>query len=210
LNFSKGICLFFPNKSGDAWWARVGAAADQKTGSLAKGGLLRFGFHPQTGFVFKGSSGLGDIICDRVTSSGQALPIKGGAGRRPLQSTKTVSYRVRPAVFPSRRVSSVALVPPVVVVSLVVAVLAVLRVVAVSRVLAMRWFSFVHEGFSPAMEPNGLRRFWTPGFGEIERNRAANMGSGKGAIAGSNVETAGIRPGIADDSAPLHDITLGN
>jgi hypothetical protein len=50
-------------------------------------------------------------------------------------------------------------VPPVVVVSLVVAVLAVLRVVAVSPVLVMRWFSFVHEGFSPAMEPNGLFPF---------------------------------------------------
>ena len=55
--------------------------------------------------------------------------------------------------------SSVAMVHPVAVVSLVVAVLAVLRVVAVSPVLAMPWFSFVHEGFSPAKEPNGLHRF---------------------------------------------------
>lgn len=52
-----------------------------------------------------------------------------------------------------------ALVHPVVVVSQVVVALAGLRVAAVSRVLAMRWFSFVHEGVSPALEPNGLRRF---------------------------------------------------
>ena len=55
--------------------------------------------------------------------------------------------------------SPVALVHPVAVVSLVVAALAVLRAAGVSPVLAMRWFSFVHEGCSPAMEPNGLRRF---------------------------------------------------
>jgi hypothetical protein len=73
-----------------------------------------------------------------------------------LQSTKTVSYPVRPAVFLSRKVSPVH---PVVVVSPVVVVLAVLRVVAVSPVLTMRWFSFVYEGVYPAMEPNGLRRF---------------------------------------------------
>ena len=51
--------------------------------------------------------------------------------------------------------SPVAMVPPVVVVSPVVAVLAVWR--AVSPVLARRWFSFVHEGLSPAVETNGLR-----------------------------------------------------
>ena len=64
----------------------------------------------------------------------------------PLQSAKTVSYPVRPAVFPSLRVSSVALVHPVVVVSPVVDVSAVLRAAAVAPVSAMRWFSFVHEG----------------------------------------------------------------
>jgi hypothetical protein len=100
------------------------------------------------------------IICGRVTPSGHAAGLlRWGAGRRPLQSTKTVYYPVRPEVLRSRRVSPVALVPPVVVASLVVAVLAVLRVLAVPSVLAMNWFSFVHEGFSPAMEQNGLRRF---------------------------------------------------
>jgi hypothetical protein len=49
------------------------------------------------------------------------------------------------------------MVHPVVAVSPAVAVLAVWR--AVSPVLARRWFSFVHEGLSPAMEQNGLRRF---------------------------------------------------
>ena len=55
--------------------------------------------------------------------------------------------------------SPVAMVPPVVVVSPGVDMLAGLWVASVSPVLAKRWFSFVHEGFSPAMEQNGLRRF---------------------------------------------------
>ena len=97
------------------------------------------------------------IICGRVTPlSGHATGLlRGDAGPRPLQSTKTVSYSVGPAILGNRRVSPVALVPPVVAVSPVVAVLAVWR--AVSPVLARRWFSFVHEGLSPAVETNGLR-----------------------------------------------------
>jgi hypothetical protein len=69
------------------------------------------------------------------------------------------SFRKILAVLRSRRVSPVVMVPPVVVVSPGVDMLAGLWVASVSPVLAMRWFSFVHEGFSPAMEPNGLRRF---------------------------------------------------
>jgi hypothetical protein len=64
-------------------------------------------------------------------------------------------------------VSPVVLVDPVAVLSLGVAALAVLRAAGVSPVLAMRWFSFVHEEF-PAMEPNGLCRFWTPGLVDVE------------------------------------------
>jgi hypothetical protein len=44
-------------------------------------------------------------------------------------------------------VSPVVMVPPVVVVSPGVDMLAGLWVASVSPVLAMRWFSFVHEGF---------------------------------------------------------------
>jgi hypothetical protein len=53
-------------------------------------------------------------------------------------------------------VSPVALVHPVVVVSPVLDMLAVFRVVAVSPVLAMRWFSFVHEGFGVQFQAEGL------------------------------------------------------
>jgi hypothetical protein len=77
-----------------------------------------------------------------MTPSGHAAGLlRWGAGRRPLQSTKTASYSVGPAILRSRRVSPVAMVHPVVAVSPVVAVLAVLR--AVSPVLVKHWFSSV-------------------------------------------------------------------
>jgi hypothetical protein len=96
----------------------------------------------------------------------------------PLQSTKTVSYSVGPAIVRSRRVSPVALVPPVVVVSLVVAVLAVLR--AASPVLARCWFSFVHEGFSPAKwNQRGCADSEHLGSGMSRRNRVAKVGAWK-------------------------------
>jgi hypothetical protein len=65
-------------------------------------------------------------------------------------------------------VSPVAPVHPVAVVFPGVDVSAVLRVAAVAPVPAMRWFSFVHEGVYPAMEPNGLRRFCTPVLGDVD------------------------------------------
>ena len=80
-------------------------------------------------------------------------------------------------VFGSRRVSPVALVPPVVVASPVVAVLAVLRVVAVSPVLAMRWFSFVHEGFSSQWNQTGYADSEHRGPGKSRRNRVAKVGA---------------------------------
>jgi hypothetical protein len=79
-------------------------------------------------------------------------------------------------------VSPVALVPPVVVVSPVVAVLVVLRVVAVSPVLAMRWFSFVHEGFSPAMAKRFAPILNTRARGCRAGTGPPRVGSGKGAI----------------------------
>jgi hypothetical protein len=58
-----------------------------------------------------------------------------------------IALRQIPAAFRRRRVSPVAMVHPVVAVSPGVDMLAGLWVVSVSPVLAMRWFSFVHEGF---------------------------------------------------------------
>jgi hypothetical protein len=115
----------------------------------------------------------------RVSGPGRPMPpprpaaalFEGVRAVAPLQSAKTVTYPVRqmPAVFLSRRVSPVASVHPVVAVSPGVAVLAVSRAVAVSPVLAMRWLSFVHEGFSSS---NGIK--WVadsehPGSGMSKR-----------------------------------------
>ena len=97
-----------------------------------------------------------------------------------------------------------ALVHPVVVVSLGVDMLAVLWVLAVSPVLAMRWFSFVHEGLSPAMEPNGLRHSEHAGSWMSRRNRVAKVEALKVRSPGfGNVELPRHRR-ITDDSAPHH------
>jgi hypothetical protein len=106
-------------------------------------GLLRFGFTRRRGLFSRGHLARVRSSAPRHNPRARGWAIEGGAGHRLLQSTKTVSYPVRSAVFRSRRVSPVAMVHPVVVVSPGVAVLAALRVVAVSSVLAMRWFSFV-------------------------------------------------------------------
>jgi hypothetical protein len=87
----------------------------------------------------------------------------------PLQSAKTVSYPVRPAVFPSLRVSSVALVHPVVVVSPVVDVSAVLRAAAVAPVPAMRWCSSVYEGGIQQWNQTGCADSEHPGSGMSRR-----------------------------------------
>jgi hypothetical protein len=96
------------------------------------------------------------------------------ARRRPLQSAKTLLTPSGkfPSIFRRRRVSPVAMVPPVVAVSPGVDMLAGLWVVSVSAVLAMRRFSFVHEGFGPAIEPNGRPDSEHLGSGMSRRNRA--------------------------------------
>jgi hypothetical protein len=101
-----------------------------------------------------------------------------------LQSAKTV---ITPSgkfqrFSRSRKVSPVALVHPVALVSLVVAALAVLRAAGVSPVLAMRWFSFVHEGSSPAMAKRFAPILNTRARGCRDGTGPPRVGSGKGAI----------------------------
>jgi hypothetical protein len=67
------------------------------------------------------------------------------------------SGKFQPALW-NRKVSPVALVPPGVGVSPGVDVLAGWRAARVLPVPVMRGFFSVHEGLSPAMEPNGLGR----------------------------------------------------
>jgi hypothetical protein len=77
---------------------------------------------------------------------GQDQGVRAGARYNPPKRL-LIALRQIPAAFRRRRVSPVAMVHPVVAVSPGVDMLAGLWVVSVSPVLAMRWFSFVHEGF---------------------------------------------------------------